>query len=176
GAVYLLVKGPVRAVATIVSSPTLLNFLAIGAVLVAVIWILVMVVSHLGLRRGHRYRPWQNKMAGLLVVSLALIIGIPLGVGSVFARVQSSTVSSLFGDSTGESQNAADLWADKPYINIFLVGRVSGDDREGTRPDTMLVGSIDTKTGHAALISVPRDLAFPVFPEGSELAEEWPDG
>src|SRR5699024_5729959 len=68
GLVYLLVKGPVRAVATVVSSPTLLNFLAIGAVLVAVIWILVMVVSHLGLRRGHRYRPWQNKMAGVLVV------------------------------------------------------------------------------------------------------------
>ena len=52
GLVYLLVKGPVRAVATIVSSPTLLNFLAIGAVLVAVIWILVMVVSHLEIGRA----------------------------------------------------------------------------------------------------------------------------
>src|SRR5699024_11967731 len=124
--------------ATLVASPTLLNCLAIGAVLVAVIWILVMVVSHLGLRRGHRYRPWQNKMAGLLVVSLALIIGIPLGVGSVFARVQSSTVSSLFGDSTGKSQNAEDLWADKPYINVFLMGRGNGDGRAGTRRDTTL--------------------------------------
>src|SRR5699024_11777423 len=133
---------------TIVSSPTLLNFLAIGAVLVAVIWILVMVVSHLGLRRGHRYRPWQNKMAGVLVVSLALIIGIPLGVGSVFARVQSSTVSSVFGDSAGESQNAEDLWADKPYINSFLMGRDNGDDSEGTRPHTMVVASSDTTTGN----------------------------
>jgi LCP family protein required for cell wall assembly len=176
GLVYLLVKGPVRAAATVVSSPSLLNFFAIAAVLVAVIWILVMIVSHLGLRRGHRYRPWQNKMAGVLVVSLALIISIPLGVGSVFARVQSSTVSSLFGDSTGKSQNAEDLWADKPYINVFLMGRDNGDDREGTRPDTMLVASIDTKTGNAALISVPRNLAFPVFPEGSELEEAWPDG
>jgi LCP family protein required for cell wall assembly len=176
GLVYLLVKGPVRAVATIVASPSLLNFLAIAAVLVAVIWILVMVVSHLGLRRGHRYRPWQNKMAGVLVVSLALIIGIPLGVGSVFARVQSDTVASLFGDSTGKAHSAEDLWADKPYINVFLMGRDNGDDREGTRPDTMLVASIDTKTGNAALISVPRNLAFPVFPEGSELEKAWPDG
>src|SRR5699024_7757298 len=72
GLVYLLVKGPVRAVATIVSSPTLLNFLAIGAVLVAVIWILVMIVSHLGLRRVHQYRPWQTKMAGVLAVPVAL--------------------------------------------------------------------------------------------------------
>ncbi|WP_210603368.1 LCP family protein [Brevibacterium oceani] len=176
GLIYLLVKGPVRAVATVVSSPSLLNFLAIGAILVAVIWILVMIVSHLGLRRGHRYRPWQNKLAGVLVVSLALIIGIPLGVGSVFARVQSSTVASLFGDSTGKSQNAEDLWADKPYINVFLMGRDNGDDREGTRPDTMLVASIDTKTGNAALISVPRNLAFPIFPEGSELEKQWPDG
>ena len=176
GLVYLLVKGPVRAVATIVASPSLLNFLAIAAVLVAVIWILVMVVSHLGLRRGHRYRPWQNKMAGVLVVSLALIIGVPLGVGSVFARVQSDTVASLFGDSTGKAHSAEDLWADKPYINVFLMGRDNGDDREGTRPDTMLVASIDTKTGNAALISVPRNLAFPVFPEGSELEKAWPDG
>ncbi|WP_166821639.1 LCP family protein [Brevibacterium limosum] len=176
GLVYLLVKGPVRAVATVVASPSLLNFLAIAAVLVAVIWILVMIVSHLGLRRGHRYRPWQNKLAGVLVVSLALIIGIPLGVGSVFARVQSDTVASLFGDSTGKSESAEDLWADKPYINVFLMGRDNGDDREGTRPDTMLVASIDTKTGNAALISVPRNLAFPVFPEGSELEEAWPDG
>ncbi|SDS07910.1 cell envelope-related function transcriptional attenuator common domain-containing protein [Brevibacterium siliguriense] len=176
GLVYLLVKGPVRAVATVVASPSLLNFLAIAAVLVAVIWILVMVVSHLGLRRGHRYRPWQNKMAGVLVVSLALIIGIPLGVGSVFARVQSDTVASLFGDSTGKAHSAEELWADKPYINVFLMGRDNGDDREGTRPDTMLVASIDTKTGNAALISVPRNLAFPVFPEGSELDKAWPDG
>ncbi|AZU01868.1 LCP family protein [Brevibacterium linens] len=176
GVVYLLVKGPVRAIATIIASPSLLNFLAIAAVLVAVIWILVMVVSHLGLRRGHRYRPWQNKLAGVLVVSLALIIGIPLGVGSVFARVQSDTVASLFGDSTGKAHSAEDLWADKPYINVFLMGRDNGEDREGTRPDTMLVASIDTKTGHAALISVPRNLAFPIFPEGSELEKAWPDG
>ncbi|UVI35649.1 LCP family protein [Brevibacterium spongiae] len=176
GLIYLLVKGPVRAVATVIASPTTLNFLAIAAVLVAVIWILVMVVSHLGLRRGHRYRPWQNKLAGVLVVSLALIIGIPLGVGSVFARVQSSTVASLFGDSTGKAHSAEELWADKPYINVFLMGRDNGDDREGTRPDTMLVASIDTKTGNAALISVPRNLAFPIFPEGSELEKQWPDG
>jgi LCP family protein required for cell wall assembly len=173
---YLLIKGPVRAVATVISSPSMLNFLAIAGVLVAVVWILVMLVSHLGLRRGHRYRPWQNKMAGVLVVSLALIIGIPLGVGSVYARVQSSTVASLFGDSTGKAESAEDLWADKPYINVFLMGRDNGDDREGTRPDTMLVASIDTKTGNAALISVPRNLAFPIFPEGSELEKAWPDG
>lgn len=176
GLLYLLIKGPVRAVSMVVGNPSLLNFLAIAAVIVGVVWILVIVVSHLGLRRGHRYTPWQNKLAGVLVVSLALIIGIPLGVGSVYARVQSSTVSSLFGDSTGKAMGADDLWADKPYINVFLMGRDNGDDREGTRPDTMLVASIDTKTGNAALISVPRNLAFPIFPEGSKLAEAWPDG
>lgn len=173
---YVLIKGPVRAFGTVVSSPTLLTFLAIVLAIIGVIWILVIVVSHLGLRKGHRYTPWQNKMAGVLVVSLALIVGIPFGVGSVYARVQGDTVSSLFGDSTGDSKSAEDLWADKPYINVFLMGRDNGDDREGTRPDTMLVASIDTKTGNTALISVPRNLAFPIFPEGSELDKAWPDG
>ncbi|GAA1862969.1 hypothetical protein GCM10009813_25010 [Brevibacterium marinum] len=175
-AVYVLIKGPVRAFGTIVSSPSLLTFLAIALAVIGVIWVLAIVVSHLGLRRGHRYAPWQNKMAGVLVVSLALIVGIPFGVGSVYANVQGNTVSSLFGDSTGDSQSAEDLWADQPYINVFLMGRDNGDDREGTRPDTMLVASIDTKTGNAALISVPRNLAFPIFPEGSGLDERWPDG
>ncbi|SMX98044.1 transcriptional attenuator, LytR family [Brevibacterium sp. 239c] len=173
---YVLIKGPVRAFGTVVSSPTLLTFLAIVLAIIGVIWILVIVISHFGLRKGHRYAPWQNKMAGVLVVSLALIVGIPFGVGSVYARVQGDTVSSLFGDSTGHAKNAEDLWADKPYINVFLMGRDNGDDREGTRPDTMLVASIDTKTGNTALISVPRNLAFPVFPEGSELEKAWPDG
>lgn len=173
---YVLIKGPVRAFGTVVSSPTLLTFLAIVLAIIGVIWILVIVVSHLGLRKGHRYTPWQNKMAGVLVVSLALIVGIPFGVGSVYARVQGDTVSSLFGDSTGDSKSAEDLWAGKPYINVFLMGRDNGDDREGTRPDTMLVASIDTKTGNTALISVPRNLAFPIFPEGSELDKAWPDG
>ncbi|MCF2573304.1 LCP family protein [Brevibacterium sp. UCMA 11754] len=174
--VYVLVKGPIRAFGTVVSSPTMLTFLAIILAIIGVIWVLAIVISHFGLRKGHRYAPWQNKMAGVLVVSLALIVGIPLGVGSVYARVQGDTVSSLFGDSTGDSKSAEDLWADKPYINVFLMGRDNGDDREGTRPDTMLVASIDTKTGNTALISVPRNLAFPIFPEGSELDKAWPDG
>ncbi|WP_009882563.1 LCP family protein [Brevibacterium aurantiacum] len=174
--VYVLIKGPIRAFGTVVSSPTMLTFLAIALAVIGVIWILVIVISHFGLRKGHRYTSWQNKLAGVLVVSLALIIGIPFGVGSVYSRVQGDTVSSLFGDSTGHSKSAEDLWADKPYINVFLMGRDNGDDREGTRPDTMLVASIDTKTGNTALISVPRNLAFPIFPEGSELEKAWPDG
>ncbi|WP_344251595.1 MULTISPECIES: LCP family glycopolymer transferase [Brevibacterium] len=173
---YLLIKGPVHAVATIIATPTLLNVLAIGAVLVGLIWIVVIVISHLGLRKGHRYAPWQNRMSGLLVVSLVLIIGIPFGIGSVYARVQADTIASLFGASTGRTLDAQELWKDKPFINVFLIGRDNGDDRTGTRPDTMLVASIDTKTGNAALISVPRNLAFPIFPADSPEAQAWPDG
>lgn len=173
---YLLIKGPVHAVATIIATPSLLNFLAIAAVAVGLIWIIVVILSFLGLRRGHKYLPWQNRLSGVLVLSLVLIIGIPFGIGSVYAKVQSDTVASLFGASTGKTLDAQNLWKDKPYINVFLIGRDNGDDRQGTRPDTMLVASIDTKTGNAALISVPRNLAFPIFPEGSPEAEAWPNG
>ncbi|MFT9771495.1 LCP family protein, partial [Brevibacterium casei] len=173
---YLLIKGPVHAIGTIIASPSLLNFIAFAAVAVGLIWIIVVVLSYLGLRRGHRYLPWQNRLSGVLIVSLVLIIGIPFGIGSVYARVQSDTIASLFGESTGKTVDAQELWKDKPYINVFLIGRDNGDDRQGTRPDTMLVASIDTKTGNAALISVPRNLAFPIFPEGSPEAEVWPNG
>src|SRR5699024_228782 len=54
GAACLLLGGPVRAGATIVSSRTVLTFRAIGAVLVAGIWILVVGVCRLGRRRARR--------------------------------------------------------------------------------------------------------------------------
>src|SRR5215204_6718659 len=54
-----------------------------------------------------------------------------------------------------------------PYTTLF---------RSGTRSDSMIVASIDTKSGRTALISLPRNLQKVPLPEGSPLRAMWPSG
>lgn len=174
--IWVLYRGPVKAGARVVSSPTILNVIAILLIIGALIWAFVIIRSYVMLRSGTRLRRSQRALGSVLVMSLIVLTGVPLGVGAAYSRVQGETVRKVFGDGGGPVLDSADLWKDKPRINVFLIGRDNGDSREGTRPDTMLVASIDTRSGKTTLISVPRNLAFPQFPEGSKLAERFPQG
>lgn len=60
--------------------------------------------------------------------------------------------------------------------NILLLGADSGKDRDGLRPDSINVASVDAKTGRAVLIGLPRNLQKVPFPEGSPMAKEFPNG
>ncbi|WP_181782428.1 LCP family protein, partial [Pseudonocardia pini] len=48
--------------------------------------------------------------------------------------------------------------------------------RTGTRTDTMMLASIDTKTGRTTLFGLPRNIQRAEFPPGSPMAEEFPNG
>ncbi|MCT1920914.1 LCP family protein [Brevibacterium luteolum] len=174
--IWVLYRGPVKAGARVVSSPTILNVIAILLIIGALIWAFVIIRSYVMLRSGTRLRRSQRALGSVLVMSLIVLTGVPLGVGAAYSRVQGETVRKVFGEGGGPVLDSAELWKDKPRINVFLIGRDNGDGREGTRPDTMLVASIDTRSGKTTLISVPRNLAFPQFPEGSKLAERFPQG
>lgn len=60
--------------------------------------------------------------------------------------------------------------------NILLLGGDAGPDRDGMRPDSMTVASIDAVTGEAVLIGLPRDLAYAPFPADSPMAALYPNG
>jgi len=60
--------------------------------------------------------------------------------------------------------------------NILLLGGDAGADRDGLRPDSITVASIDAETGAAVLIGLPRNMEGTPFSEGSPLAEKYPDG
>jgi LCP family protein required for cell wall assembly len=61
-------------------------------------------------------------------------------------------------------------------MNVLLIGSDAGVDREGVRPDTMILASIDTKSGNTVLFSLPRSLQRAPFAPGSPGAAAWPDG
>lgn len=173
---FVVYRGPLRAASRIIASPNLLNVSAVLLTLAALVWFIVIFRTYREQRRGTELRGSQRALAGVLVASLVACVGIPLLVGASYARVQSDTVATVFGNQGGPVVDKDDLWAEQPRINVFLIGRDSGESREGTRPDTMLVASIDTASGATTLISVPRNLGLPVFPEGSQLDSVFPEG
>lgn len=173
---WLLWRGPLAVGARMTTSPTYLLAIAIIAALAGLIWIGVMLATYRNLRAPILLSRAQRALGGVMVASLAVIIGVPAGVVSSYALIQRSTISSVFGDATGSTVAAEDLWADEPQVNVLLLGRDDGEDRTGVRPDTILVASIDTATGDSTLISVPRNLNQPVFPAGSALEERFPYG
>jgi LCP family protein required for cell wall assembly len=77
----------------------------------------------------------------------------------------------------------AALFSQRPSIppvdgryNVLLLGGDAGADREGMRPDSLTVASVDAATGQAVLIGIPRNLLDAPFPEGTGMAEAWPEG
>jgi LCP family protein required for cell wall assembly len=91
-------------------------------------------------------------------------------VGSVFASESNSK------SATRPKVNKKDPWAKTPRLNILLLGADDGVGRTGTRTDTVMVASIDTKTGNTALISLSRNWMHMPFPADSPLHKFYPDG
>lgn len=174
--VTALIYGPTAFGSRVVSSPKILRFASIVLLIGLVIWVLVILRSFAVSKRGFRLPKTQKALSWVLVASLIVIVGIPLSVGAAYANVTATALSKVFGEDGAKVLKREDLWADQERINVFLIGQDSADNRQGVRPDTMLVASIDTRNGQTTLISVPRNLAFPEFPEDSKLAETFPNG
>lgn len=60
--------------------------------------------------------------------------------------------------------------------NFLLLGGDSGPDREGLRPDTTQVVSIEAATGAATIIGLPRDLQSVPFSADSPMLSLYPEG
>lgn len=60
--------------------------------------------------------------------------------------------------------------------NILLLGTDAGSDREGMRPDSISLVSVDAKTGQSMIVGLPRELIEMPFPVSSPLHELHPNG
>ncbi len=59
-------------------------------------------------------------------------------------------------------------WARDGRLDLLLIGSDAGPDRWSLRTDTMIVLSVDVKTGRAALFGIPRNLiGVPLPPESA---------
>lgn len=153
-----------------------LFLVGVALVVVATGWLVVAVASHRALEPDGL--PAGKRLVGsLVVIAVASLVVAPMTIGARYAWTQSDLIEAVSQESsTTPDLDRHDPWADKPQVNILLLGSDGGDGREGIRPDTIILTSIDTESGDAVLFSLPRNLEKVPFPVGTPLHERFPHG
>jgi polyisoprenyl-teichoic acid--peptidoglycan teichoic acid transferase len=162
-------------------NPSLLLWMIAGLGAIALAWIVVLVTSYKMLRPltvGPVPRLVGSMVIG--VVCFAMTVGTASGAQTLMA--QRSLVKKVFAG--GESRSVTrptvsankNLWDQIPRLNVLLLGADDGDGRQGTRTDSVMVASIDTRTGNTSLISLTRNFMRMPFPADSPLHKIYPTG
>jgi LCP family protein required for cell wall assembly len=178
----ILAAGGTNRLATLAVDPVVLTILAVSLILLAFGWVVVIAASHLILRPATPTLA-QRAAGSALVTVLALVVATPMAVGAQYAYTTANFLSSVFGEApaTDPTESAApvDPWANKPRLNVLIIGGDSGTNRDaslGLRADAVVWASIDTRTGDTTLFSLPRQTARIPFPKDSPLYRYFPNG
>ena len=156
------------AVYTVVSTTFGLWAVALAALFYAVLWV-ILTLDTLRLVRLVKATPSARAwIAGLATVAMVAVSG-TAAYGAFLATTASGFVSDVFVQALPEPP------IDGRY-NIMLLGGDAGPDRDGLRPDSISVVSIDAETGAATMIGLPRNMEGVPFVEGSPMAGLYPEG
>ncbi|WP_115031163.1 LCP family protein [Dermatophilus congolensis] len=114
--------------------------------------------------------PKRTRLGVSLLAAMLMVISCgTLTWSANVIRVGASAVSGMFG--TG--------MAAKPVqgrYNILLLGGDSGASREGLRPDTIMLASIDADSGRTAMFGFARDTENINFRPGTTMSRLMPQG
>ncbi|WP_020143886.1 LCP family protein [Terracoccus sp. 273MFTsu3.1] len=181
GAYYVMRTGVTNAALSIVARPTVLQTLAVAFVIGGILWCGSIILTAVQSRPTRLDRARTRLLAGFTTLMVFLVAGSSFKVAE-YATITQSTVAQVFGKtpvtpgSGAQVAEGEDPWANQSRVNILMIGSDAGADRTGTRSDSMIVASIDTKSGRTALISLPRNLQKIPLPAKSPLRAMWPGG
>lgn len=180
-AAFLLLGDPLRNGMMLVTNRGVLIGAMLAAGVVGLVWALQIVLANLAHSTRERLQGAKRYLALALAALMVVAVALPFGRGvqSLWALQGLIGSESVFGGGAGGDHPftpGEDPWASTERLNIMLLGQDAGADRTGTRPDTIMVASIDTASGQTALFSIPRNLENVEFPEGTVAAESFPDG
>ncbi|HYY09620.1 MAG TPA: LCP family protein [Kineosporiaceae bacterium] len=193
-AAWVLVVGPVRLAESIGVSPVKLVWLAVVLAGIAVLWGVLVVTTHAAVRGSAPFTVLPSVACLVVVVLLVGAGAVPALAAANSALIARQTLLAVFGGGRGTDlarvqqpvvgsevppsgpKTAPDPWANVPRVNVLLIGADTGADRWGTRPDTLVVASIDTHSGETVLFSLPRNLQRVPFPPKSPAAAAYPNG
>ncbi|MFB9741466.1 LCP family protein [Pseudonocardia sulfidoxydans] len=152
-------------------SARVLAAVAVVVLAAALGWIVV-IVRTWALARPPGLPAGRKLLGTVVVIALCLVVAAPFGFAANLANSQRNLLNELF---KGGGTSAAEAF-NKPRINVLMIGSDAGPDRTGTRTDTMMVASVDTRTARTILFSLPRNVQRAQFPPGSPMAEKFPTG
>ncbi|HIZ97047.1 MAG TPA: LCP family protein [Candidatus Janibacter merdipullorum] len=176
---YALATGLMSSVINVGVSRTAL-MIAVPLMFIAMcVWIWgIVTTARDNMPEGTRGMP---KVAMVVFTAFAAtLIFAPAAQSMRYAVIQHSLIGSVFDtlrpDGAAAPGDGPDPWSDTGRVNIMLVGSDADTDREGIRPDSIMVASVDTDTGETVLFGIPRNLQNIPFSEDNPLHEEYPDG
>src|SRR5690349_4282417 len=159
----VLAADPVRFVESVAVSPVKLAWTAGIAVVLAGLWGLLVLTTHVAVRRSAALPLAPSTGCAVLVMALVAAGALPATATAASAMIARQTPFDLFTSNARPSlaavqqpmtagpevppsavQGPADPWAAVPRVNVLLIGSDAGADRTGVRPDTLVVASIDT--------------------------------
>lgn len=148
-------------------SPVLIGLAALCAVL-AVTWVVMFVDAARLARLKTLPSRTRRSVAGVTAVGMLATAG-PLAWMSSALYTGGSAVGRIF--SSGVSAPPSD-----GRYNILLLGSDSGADRVGTRPDTIILASVDAVSGGVVTFGFARDTENINFRRGSTMSRLMPEG
>ena len=105
---------------------------------------------------------------------LCMMVILPVGTAASYSLIQRDVVGTMFSAPIGTNDSpeldvrpgkGPDPWAGVTRVNMLLLGSDAGDDRIGTRTDSMIVASMNPQTGETVLFSPPRNLQTVPLPK-----------
>lgn len=172
-------RGVLNAALDVAVRPGLLGWLVALVVLGATVWVGAIMLTAQQVRVGEaRGRGLRRAFVGLCAAAVVA----PSGLAVYYLSIQRGVIDGVFaqvpviGTSRIAAAAADDPWEDTPRVNLLLLGSDAGPDRTGVRTDSMMVASIDTRTGDTVLFGVPRNLENAPIPKSNPLSTLYPNG
>ncbi|WP_353951461.1 LCP family protein [Knoellia sp. S7-12] len=168
---YAWRKGFVTAALDFAVRPRVLVGLVVATIVGALLWCAGILLTARETSPRGPGAGWRGAFAAVC----CLLVLVPAATAVRYLTIQRDVISVLTNSGV-EPEAEANAWADKPRVNILLLGSDAGDDRVGVRTDSMMVASIDTSSGDAVLFGLPRNLEFAPIPSSNPLSKLYPNG
>ncbi|GAB2454644.1 hypothetical protein GCM10027062_38870 [Nocardioides hungaricus] len=159
--------------------PTRLRVAAVVIGAVFLLWAFTVVTTYLMARPLGMSR-LEQVLGAIVVTLMCVLVALPAVQSVRIANSQASFVATVFDDEQNatlpEGATEEDPWAGRDRVNVLLLGGDGGVGRTGVRTDSVILLSMDTRTGRSVMFSLPRNMMNAQFPEGSPLRDVFPDG
>lgn len=159
--------------------PTRLKIAAAVLGLGFLVWAFVVFTSYRLVRPASRPRS-HTVVGNVVVATLCLAAVAPATYAARSALATADAVEKVFDDNESatipQGVTKEDPWAGTDRVNVLLLGGDGGEGRTGVRTDTVILVSMDTRTGKTVMFSLPRNMMYAEFPEDSPLRDVYPDG
>lgn len=152
----------------LLAQPFTLWLLTVVLVALALGWA-ILWVDTFRLLRFSTLAPGLKPIIAVTTVVLMAVTSGGLSFGAHLAHESRESLSGIFG--SGPAIDAVD-----GRYNFLLLGADAGEGRDGLRPDSINVVSVNERSGETILISVPRNFQNAPFREGSPLWDVYPSG